>query len=97
MFAASVAPVTDLKRVIAYSTISQIGYMVLVIVAAYGAGLFHLMTHAFFKALLFMGAGSHRAMAGTQDLDRMGAVSGARCRSRSSRSRSARWRSPASR
>ena len=51
--------VTDLKRVIAYSTMSQIGYMVLgVSVAAYGAGLFHLMTHAFFKALLFMGAGS---------------------------------------
>ena len=50
---------TDLKRVIAYSTISQIGYMVLgVSVSAYGAGLFHLMTHAFFKALLFMGAGS---------------------------------------
>ena len=75
MFAASVAlVVTDLKRVIAYSTISQIGYMVLgVSVAAYGAGLFHLMTHAFFKALLFMGAGSViGAMAGTQDLDRMG-------------------------
>ena len=51
--------VTDLKRVIAYSTISQIGYMVLgVSMVAYGAGLFHLMTHAFFKALLFMGAGS---------------------------------------
>jgi NADH-quinone oxidoreductase subunit L len=75
VFAATVAlVVTDLKRVIAYSTISQIGYMVLgVSVAAYGAGLFHLMTHAFFKALLFMGAGSViGAMAGTQDLDRMG-------------------------
>ncbi|MEA2333071.1 MAG: NADH-quinone oxidoreductase subunit [Thermoleophilaceae bacterium] len=75
VFAASVAlVVTDLKRVIAYSTISQIGYMVLgVSVAAYGAGLFHLMTHAFFKALLFMGAGSViGAMAGVQDLDRMG-------------------------
>jgi NADH-quinone oxidoreductase subunit L len=75
LFAATVAlVVTDLKRVIAYSTISQIGYMVLgVSVAAYGAGLFHLMTHAFFKALLFMGAGSViGAMAGTQDLDRMG-------------------------
>jgi NADH-quinone oxidoreductase subunit L len=66
--------VTDLKRVIAYSTMSQIGYMVLgVSVAAYSAGLFHLMTHAFFKALLFMGAGSViGAMAGIQDLDRMG-------------------------
>jgi NADH-quinone oxidoreductase subunit L len=75
VFAATVAvTVTDLKRVIAYSTISQIGYMVLgVSVAAYGAGLFHLMTHAFFKALLFMCAGSViAAMAGTQDLDRMG-------------------------
>jgi NADH-quinone oxidoreductase subunit L len=53
---------------------SQIGYMVLgVSVAAYGAGLFHLMTHAFFKALLFMGAGSViGAMAGVQDMDRMG-------------------------
>jgi NADH-quinone oxidoreductase subunit L len=60
--------------VIAYSTMSQIGYMVLgVSVAAYGAGLFHLMTHAFFKALLFMGAGSViGAMAGIQDMDRMG-------------------------
>jgi NADH-quinone oxidoreductase subunit L len=75
VFAATVAlVVTDLKRVIAYSTISQIGYMILgVSVAAYGAGLFHLMTHAFFKALLFMGAGSViGAMAGIQDLDRMG-------------------------
>ena len=75
VFAATVAlVVTDLKRVIAYSTISQIGYMVLgVSVAAYGAGLFHLMTHAFFKALLFMGAGSViGAMSGIQDLDRMG-------------------------
>jgi NADH-quinone oxidoreductase subunit L len=75
LFAASVAlAVTDLKRIIAYSTISQIGYMVLgVSVAAYGAGLFHLMTHAFFKALLFMGAGSViGAMAGIQDIDRMG-------------------------
>jgi NADH-quinone oxidoreductase subunit L len=75
VFAATVAlTVTDLKRVIAYSTISQIGYMVLgVSIAAYGAGLFHLMTHAFFKALLFMGAGSViAAMAGAQSLDRMG-------------------------
>ncbi len=66
--------VTDLKRVIAYSTMSQIGYMVLgVSVFAYGAGLFHLMTHAFFKALLFMGAGSViAAMANEQSLDRMG-------------------------
>ena len=75
VFAATVALVqTDLKRVIAYSTMSQIGYMILgVSVAAYGAGLFHLMTHAFFKALLFMGAGSViGAMSGWQDMDRMG-------------------------
>jgi NADH-quinone oxidoreductase subunit L len=66
--------VTDLKRVIAYSTMSQIGYMVMgVSSAAYSAGLFHLLTHAFFKALLFMAAGSViAAMAGTQNLDKMG-------------------------
>ncbi len=66
--------VTDLKRVIAYSTMSQIGYMIMAVSsAAYAAGMFHLMTHAFFKALLFMAAGSViAAMAGTQDLDKMG-------------------------
>jgi NADH-quinone oxidoreductase subunit L len=77
LFAASVAlVVTDLKRIIAYSTISQIGYMVVgVSIGAYGAGLFHLMTHAFFKALLFMAAGSViSAMAGTQNIDRMGGL-----------------------
>jgi len=77
LFAATVAiAVTDLKRVIAYSTISQIGYMVVgVSIGAYGAGLFHLMTHAFFKALLFMAAGSViAAMAGTQNIDRMGGL-----------------------
>ncbi len=75
LIAATIAlAATDLKRVIAYSTMSQIGYMVLgVSVAAYGAGLFHLMTHAFFKALLFMGAGSViAAMGGVQSLDKMG-------------------------
>jgi NADH-quinone oxidoreductase subunit L len=66
--------VTDLKRVIAYSTMSQIGYMIMAVSAsAYVAGLFHLMTHAFFKALLFMAAGSViSAMGGEQNLDRMG-------------------------
>src|SRR5687767_11763644 len=66
--------VTDLKRVIAYSTMSQIGYMIMgVSSGAYVAGLFHLMTHAFFKALLFMAAGSViAAMANVQNLDRMG-------------------------
>src|SRR4051812_1038193 len=65
--------VTDLKRVIAYSTMSQIGYMVMAVSSgAYVAGLFHLMTHAFFKALLFMAAGSViSAMGGDQSLDRM--------------------------
>ncbi|HEY1776426.1 MAG TPA: NADH-quinone oxidoreductase subunit L, partial [Solirubrobacteraceae bacterium] len=64
---------TDLKRVIAYSTMSQIGYMIMgVSVGAYTAGLFHLMAHAFFKALLFMAAGSLiSAMGGSQSLDRM--------------------------
>ena len=67
-------PSTDLKRVIAYSTMSQIGYMIMGVSAgAYAAGLFHLMTHAFFKALLFMAAGSIiGAMAGEQYLDSMG-------------------------
>src|SRR5207248_11371534 len=65
---------TDIKRVIAYSTMSQIGYMIMgVSIGAYAAGLFHLMTHAFFKALLFMAAGSLiGAMAGEQSLQRMG-------------------------
>jgi NADH-quinone oxidoreductase subunit L len=64
---------TDLKRVIAYSTMSQIGYMFMAVCSsAYVAGLFHLYTHAFFKALLFMAAGSIiAAMAGVQNLDRM--------------------------
>jgi NADH-quinone oxidoreductase subunit L len=75
VFAATVAlVVTDLKRVIAYSTMSQIGYMIMGVGSfAYTAGLFHLMTHAFFKALLFMGAGSViAAMGGEQSLDKMG-------------------------
>jgi NADH-quinone oxidoreductase subunit L len=75
LIAASIGLVmTDLKRVIAYSTMSQIGYMVMAVSSSiYAAGFFHLMTHAFFKALLFMAAGSViAAMAGIQDLDRMG-------------------------
>ncbi len=74
LFAASVAlVVTDIKRAIAYSTISQIGYMIVgVSIGGYAAGMFHLMSHAFFKALLFMSAGSViSAMAGIQDMDRM--------------------------
>ena len=64
---------TDLKRAIAYSTMSQIGYMIVgVSIGAYSAGMFHLMTHAFFKALLFMAAGSIiAAMANKQNIDEM--------------------------
>ncbi len=66
----------DIKRVLAYSTISQLGYMFVACgVAAFGAGIFHLMTHAFFKALLFLGAGSViHAMSGEQDMRRMGGL-----------------------
>ncbi len=74
LIAASIAlVVTDLKRIIAFSTMSQIGYMIVgVSIGAYSAGLFHLMTHAFFKALLFMAAGSIiAAMAAIQNIDRM--------------------------
>jgi len=74
LVAASIALVmTDLKRAIAYSTMSQIGYMVVgVSIGAYSAGMFHLMTHAFFKALLFMAAGSIiSAMANNQNIDDM--------------------------
>jgi NADH-quinone oxidoreductase subunit L len=67
---------TDIKRVLAYSTISQLGYMFLAVGAAgYTAGIFHLMTHAFFKALLFLGAGSViHGMTGEQDMRRMGGL-----------------------
>jgi NADH-quinone oxidoreductase subunit L len=75
LIAATIAlVVTDLKRIIAYSTMSQIGYMVMGVgIGAYSAAFFHLMTHAFFKALLFMAAGSIiGAMAGRQNIDLMG-------------------------
>jgi NADH-quinone oxidoreductase subunit L len=67
---------TDIKRVLAYSTISQLGYMFVGVgVGAYAAGIFHLVTHAFFKALLFLGAGSViHALGGEQDLRRMGGL-----------------------
>jgi NADH-quinone oxidoreductase subunit L len=66
----------DIKRVLAYSTISQLGYMFLAAgVGAWTAGIFHLMTHAFFKALLFMGAGSvMHALAGELDMRKMGGL-----------------------
>jgi NADH-quinone oxidoreductase subunit L len=67
---------TDIKRVLAYSTISQLGYMFLAAgVAAYGAAIFHLVTHAFFKACLFLGSGSViHAMGGEQDMRKMGGL-----------------------
>ncbi|MFH0977245.1 MAG: NADH-quinone oxidoreductase subunit L [Spirochaetota bacterium] len=67
---------TDIKRVLAYSTISQIGYMFVGLgVGAYAAGVFHLMTHAFFKSLLFLSAGSViHAMSGQQDMRKMGGL-----------------------
>ncbi|MBL8659987.1 MAG: NADH-quinone oxidoreductase subunit L [Rhodospirillales bacterium] len=77
IFAATVGCVqNDIKRVIAYSTCSQLGYMFFACgVSAYGAGIFHLMTHAFFKALLFLGAGSViHAMSDEQDMRKMGGL-----------------------
>jgi NADH-quinone oxidoreductase subunit L len=67
---------TDIKKVLAYSTVSQLGYMFLACgVGAYGAGIFHLMTHAFFKGLLFLAAGSViHAMGGEQDMRQMGGL-----------------------
>ncbi len=77
LFAATIGLVqNDIKRVLAYSTVSQLGYMFLGVgVGAYAAGVFHLMTHAFFKALLFLGAGSViHGMGGIQDLRKMGGL-----------------------
>jgi NADH-quinone oxidoreductase subunit L len=77
LFAASIGLVqTDIKRVLAYSTISQLGYMFVGVgVGAYAAGVFHLVTHAFFKALLFLGAGSViHGLSGEQDLRKMGGL-----------------------
>ena len=77
LMAASIGLVQyDIKRVLAYSTVSQLGYMFTAIgVGAFSAGAFHLMTHAFFKALLFLGSGSViHAMAGEQDMRRMGGL-----------------------
>ena len=77
LMAASIAMVNnDIKRVLAYSTISQIGYMFLAAgVGAFTAGMFHLMTHAFFKALLFLGAGSvMHGMSGETDIQKMGGL-----------------------
>ena len=91
IFAASIALVmTDIKRVLAYSTISQLGYMMLALgVGGYVAAIFHLFTHAFFKALLFLGSGSVNHATGTFDMRKMGGL-GSSCRSRTRRSSSAR-------
>ena len=79
IFAASIGLVqNDIKRVLAYSTVSQLGYMFLALgVGAFAAGVFHVFTHAFFKALLFLGAGSViHAMSGEQDIRNMGDLAG---------------------
>ena len=76
IFAASIGLVQkDIKRVLAYSTVSQLGYMMLALGSAgYVAGVFHLMTHAFFKALLFLAAGSVIHAVHTQDIEKMGGL-----------------------
>jgi NADH-quinone oxidoreductase subunit L len=77
LFAATIGVAqTDIKKVLAYSTVSQLGYMIMAAgVGAFGAAIFHLMTHAFFKALLFLGAGSViHALSGEQDIRRMGGL-----------------------
>ena len=76
LFAASMGLVmTDIKRVLAYSTISQLGYMMLALgIGAYGPAIFHLFTHAFFKALLFLGSGSVSHATGTFDMRYMGGL-----------------------
>jgi NADH-quinone oxidoreductase subunit L len=77
IYAASMGLVqNDIKRVLAYSTVSQLGYMFLALgVGAFTAGIFHLMTHAFFKALLFLGSGSViHALGGEQDMRKMGGL-----------------------
>ena len=77
IFAATIGLVqNDIKRVLAYSTVSQLGYMFLALgVGAFAAGVFHVFTHAFFKALLFLGSGSViHAMSGEQDMQHMGGL-----------------------
>jgi NADH-quinone oxidoreductase subunit L len=77
LFAATIALVqNDIKKVLAYSTVSQLGFMVLALgVGAFATAIFHLMTHAFFKALLFLGAGSViHGMSGEQDVQKMGGL-----------------------
>jgi len=78
IFAATIGIVqNDIKRILAYSTVSQLGYMMMALgIGAYAAGIFHLFTHAFFKALLFLGAGSVIHAVNTQDIREMGGLGG---------------------
>ena len=97
-FAATIAMVqTDIKKVLAYSTISQLGYMFLACgVGAFSAGVFHLMTHAFFKGLLFLGAGSvMHALGGEQDMRQHGRPLRRPFRGPTAACWPRRWRSPA--
>ena len=88
----------DIKRVLAYSTVSQLGLMFLAMgVGAFGAGIFHLYTHAFFKALLFLGSGAViHALHGEQDIRNMGGLRKAPADHLLDVPRSARWPLPAS-
>jgi NADH-quinone oxidoreductase subunit L len=98
VFAASIGLVqNDIKRVLAYSTVSQLGYMFLALgVGAFAAGVFHVFTHAFFKALLFLGSGSViHAMSGEQDMRNMGNLRGRIPTTFIGRCSSRRWRSRA--
>ena len=90
---------TDIKRVLAYSTLSQLGYMFAALgVGAWTAAIFHLMTHGFFKGLLFLGSGSViHAVHEEQDMRRMGGLAREDPDHLRDDARSARWRSPASR
>lgn len=78
IFAATIGVAqNDIKRILAYSTVSQLGYMMMALgIGAYTAGVFHLFTHAFFKALLFLGAGSVIHAVHTQDINEMGGLAG---------------------
>ena len=89
----------DIKRVLAYSTVSQLGYMFLAMgVGAFGAGIFHLYTHAFFKALLFLGSGAViHALHGEQDIRNMGGLQQGTADHLLDVPDRRRWRSPASR
>ena len=87
----------DIKKVLAYSTVSQLGYMFLGVgVGAYAAGIFHLMTHAFFKACLFLGSGSViHAMHDEQDMRKMGGLQAVDADHLLDLPDRRRWRSPA--